>query len=125
MDSLRSYLTEALTTRGHRVVAVGTAQAGLAHMLDVERVPDAVILDLVMPDGHGTDVLREAREAGFRSPVILSSGYTDSQVVDMADNRRTRFLPKPYGGRELDEALSWARSRLPTADQRAAGTSNR
>ena len=59
--------------------------------------PDAVILDIGMPDGNGLDFLRELRDKGSRIPVLLLTGYgNDAEVESGFDAGCDDYLPKPY-----------------------------
>ena len=59
-------LTTNLRGAGYEVVRAATAEEALAAA--AARLPDAVVLDLVLPDGSGVDVCRELRTwSEFRS----------------------------------------------------------
>lgn len=69
---------------------------------------DCIVLDRGLPDGEGTDLLREWREGGFREPVIILSAL--DEVRDKVHGLNTGaddYLAKPY---ELDELLARLRS---------------
>lgn len=81
----------------------GTARAGLEAL--VERTPDLILLDLMLPDGDGLDVCRQIRQRGglaARVPILMltARGETTDRVVGLevgADD----YLPKPFEPREL------------------------
>jgi two-component system, cell cycle sensor histidine kinase and response regulator CckA len=57
----------------------------------------AVLLDLTMPAMHGEDALRAIREIRSGVPVVLSSGYTESEALQRFDDLAlSGFLQKPY-----------------------------
>ena len=97
---LRSYLE----ARGYAVLhrpdlASGLAQARLGK-------PDAVILDVMLPDGDGLAGLRQLR-AGSDVPVIMltARGEDTDRIVGLelgADD----YLPKPFNPRELVARLA-------------------
>jgi two-component system cell cycle response regulator CtrA len=63
---------------------------------------DIIILDLLLPDLHGYEVLRQLRAAGVRTPVLILSGLDalNDKVKGLgfgADD----FLTKPFDHREL------------------------
>jgi two-component system cell cycle sensor histidine kinase/response regulator CckA len=62
---------------------------------------DLAVLDLVMPDGDGRDVLRAVRARRPGMPVILISGYTEQQVDDLEFNDTLAFLHKPFRAVDL------------------------
>jgi sigma-B regulation protein RsbU (phosphoserine phosphatase) len=61
-----------------------------------EFVPDAVILDLSLPDGEGTDVYRFLALTDPDLPVIFASGHGDHERLNEWAGRRVAFLQKPY-----------------------------
>jgi len=64
------------------------------------------ILDIMMPEKDGAQVLREMREQAARFPVLLTSGYAEKEI-DRAlhDKGPTRFLPKPFVRNQLLDAI--------------------
>ncbi len=71
---------------------------------------EAIILDLVLPDIDGIDVLRRLREARMRAPVlILSSRAAVASRIDGLDSGADDFLPKPF---DLDELVARLRALL-------------
>jgi two-component system OmpR family response regulator len=68
---IRELLTSALGFVGYRVRAAGTVAAALGAMR--EDPPDIVVLDVVLPDADGLDMLRMVRSAGDRTPVLMVS----------------------------------------------------
>lgn len=76
---------------------------------------DAVVLDRMLPDGSGLDVLARVRRAGDRTPVILLTALNDSaDRVDGLDAGGDDYLGKPF---DLDELAA----RLRSVARRAAG----
>ncbi len=58
--------------------------------------PDLLLLDLVLPKLDGLEVLRRLPETGCKCPVIVLSGFMNSQVVaDCAALGAAYFMPKP------------------------------
>ena len=88
---------------GFSVQVQGTARAGLEAL--VERTPDLILLDLMLPDGDGLDVCRQIHQRGgpaARVPILMltARGETTDRVVGLevgADD----YLPKPFEPREL------------------------
>ena len=62
-------LTAALAREGFDPVLAETAEAGME--LFARREPDLVLLDVMLPDGDGRDLLRRIRETS-RTPVVCS-----------------------------------------------------
>ena len=69
----------------------------------------AVLLDLTMPVLHGEAVLRHIRALRSDVPVVLSSGYTESEALKrFEDLRLAGFLQKPYTATTLARKIKHA-----------------
>jgi PAS domain S-box-containing protein len=69
----------------------------------------AVLLDLTMPGMSGEDVLRRMRELRMDVPVVLSSGFTESEAVRRFENLGLAgFLQKPYTATALAKKIKQA-----------------
>ena len=69
----------------------------------------AVLLDLTMPGMTGEEVLRRIREIRQDLPVVLSSGYTESEAVKRFENLGLAgFLQKPYTATALAKRIKQA-----------------
>ncbi len=67
---------------------------------------DLVLLDLSMPGMSGRETLRRLREMDSAVPVILSSGYHDTDMSKEMDALNvTCFLPKPYQANRLLDTI--------------------
>jgi len=62
-ESISEPLAAALEREGFDVLVAATAAEG--RKLFRERAPDLVLLDVMLPDGDGKDVLRDIRCSGF------------------------------------------------------------
>ena len=76
------------------------------------RPPDAVILDLVLPDGRGTDVCRELRRGAPRRSLLLSVVGDEREKVAALDAGADDYVEKPFG---IDELLARLRAALRRA----------
>src|SRR6202011_5091318 len=71
---------------------------------------DAIILDLVLPDGDGIDLLRQWRKSGFNEPIlILSARDAVQDRIKGLDLGADDYLSKPFS---LEELLARLRSLL-------------
>jgi len=71
--------------------------------------PDAVILDLVLPDTRGTDVCRELRAWSTVPVIVLSVVGDESEKVAALDAGADDYVTKPFG---VDELLARLRAAL-------------
>ena len=89
-----------LEFEGYEVEVAPDGEAGLAAALSVP--PDLVILDLMLPDRSGFDVLREFRGKGHRFPVlILTARSQESDVVLGFSSGADDYVTKPFSTAEL------------------------
>jgi CheY-like chemotaxis protein len=58
-------------------VKVRLAKTVAEAIAELNREPDLIVLDLMLPDGSGVEVLKQARNAGLRSIVAVVSGAND------------------------------------------------
>ena len=65
------------------------------------RPPDAIILDLVLPDGSGVDVCRELRQWTQVPVVVLSALGDEREKVAALDAGADDYVTKPFGVEEL------------------------
>jgi two-component system cell cycle sensor histidine kinase/response regulator CckA len=65
-----------------------------------------VIMDLTMPNIDGDELFREIRKLRNDIPVIISSGYNESEIIArFTDVFPEGFLKKPYTARQLKEKI--------------------
>lgn len=88
-------------------VAVKVSEQGGGAVAAIEEFhPDAVILDMSLPDMDGAAVMSLIADAWPNLPVLFSSGHGDqSSVEQYFATGRVAFLHKPYDLDELLEAL--------------------
>jgi two-component system, OmpR family, KDP operon response regulator KdpE len=95
---------------GYDVDTAATAKEALAAA--AMRPPDAVILDLVLPDGRGTDVCRELRRWSSAPVLLLSVVGEEQEKVAALDAGADDYVEKPFG---IDELLARLRAALRRA----------
>ena len=76
------------------------------------RPPDAIILDLVLPDGSGIDVARELRSWSAAPILVLSVVGDEAEKVAALDAGADDYVQKPFG---IDELLARLRALLRRA----------
>jgi two-component system phosphate regulon response regulator PhoB len=95
-ESVRQLVRVALQMNDYEVVEAKDGLEGLL-MLDMHR-PDAVVLDLMMPDVGGERMLAQLRstEETKRTPVVIITGKPEvaPEVIGLVG--RENFFPKPF-----------------------------
>lgn len=97
--AIRRTLSVNLRARGYDVETAGDGRSAL-QIVD-ERIPDAILLDLGLPDLDGISVLTRLRT--FTAvPVIVVSGRTESDdKIEALDLGADDYITKPFGLEEL------------------------
>jgi excisionase family DNA binding protein len=99
---LREYIRVNLEMEGYSVREAASADEGLG--LLEESTPDLVLLDVMMPQMDGWEMLRRVQERhGVGTiPVIMFSGKVDEQAAEEAASRGAQgFVGKPFNPQEL------------------------
>jgi two-component system KDP operon response regulator KdpE len=109
---LRQALVINLRARGYEVDAAPDAQGALASAARAR--PDAVVLDLGLPDLDGLDVIRGLRGWSAVPIIVLSAREREADKVAALDAGADDYVTKPFG---MDELLA----RLRAALRRGAG----
>lgn len=93
---LRELLTEQLEADGQFHVH-GAETAGEGTRLLAEIRPDAVLLDVDLPDVNGHEVCRELRGSGFGGPILmLTAAVGDSDTIRGLDSGASDYVTKPF-----------------------------
>jgi two-component system, OmpR family, KDP operon response regulator KdpE len=100
---------------GYRVDTAATAKEALAAA--AMRPPDAVILDLVLPDGRGTDVARELRGWSAAPILVLSAVGEEAEKIAALDAGADDYVTKPFSPEELLARLRAALRRAVPSGQ--------
>ena len=102
-DRLREYLRVNLEMDGYSVREAANAEEGLA-ALD-EEPPDLILLDVMMPEVDGFEMLRRVQERhGVGAiPVIMFSGKVD-EAAAAAERGAQAFIGKPFDPQQLIDA---------------------
>jgi two-component system, OmpR family, response regulator MprA len=103
-DAVRSAVRRALLLGGYEVLLAPDGQDGLLQAQTA--VPDAIILDLGLPDIDGMEVCRRLRSVGDRTPILmLTARDAVEDRVDGLEAGADDYLVKPYDVRELQARL--------------------
>ena len=96
---MRRFLRAALGSHGFRVVEAATAHE--AELAATASPPDAILLDLGLPDADGLVVLRRLREWSKAPVIVLSARGREDDKVTALDAGADDYLTKPFGTSEL------------------------
>ncbi len=92
--TIRESLAMILEFEGYRVETAASGSEALVKLATVE--PDAVLLDVKMPEMDGLAVLAAMRERGYQTPVVVISGHADFETAVEATKRGAwDFFEKP------------------------------
>jgi two-component system KDP operon response regulator KdpE len=103
-------LSSTLRAAGYEIETAATAEEALT--LAAVRPPDAVILDLMLPDRSGTEVCRELRTWTQIPIVVLSAVGDEREKVAALDAGADDYVTKPFGVEELLARLRAALRRV-------------
>ena len=100
-EVIQDLLVTVFKHEGFETTCVGSVAEGVDAL---ERRPDFIVLDLHLPDGQGTQVLRRVRESNLDSKVAVTTGTIDPLLMNEARQLKPdRMLQKPYCVSELAE----------------------
>ena len=92
-------ITAALRAAGYEVSGAETAAGALEAA--ALRPPDAVVLDLRLPDGSGVEVCRRLREWSQAPVVVVSAVDEEDEKIAALDAGADDYITKPYAVGEL------------------------
>lgn len=96
---IRRFLRASLSAHDFDVEECETIRDALVRA--VNPPPDLVILDLGLPDGDGTEVIRRIREWSALPILVLSARGQESDKIAALDAGADDYLTKPFGVGEL------------------------
>lgn len=96
---IHRFLSPALEAAGYEAKRANSGQEGLRGIALWN--PDAVVLDLGLPDMDGKDVLVRAREFYSGPVIILSARDREAEKIDALDLGANDYVEKPFGVGEL------------------------
>jgi two-component system, OmpR family, KDP operon response regulator KdpE len=120
-SQIRRFLRTTLSAERYRLHEAATAADGIRQA--ASRQPDAILLELVLPDGDGLDVITHIRQWNATVPIIVISVRDhERDKVRALDAGADDFVSKPFSVRELLARLRAGLRRsaaLPDTDVRA------
>ena len=104
-DRLREFVRVNLEMEGYTVREASSVEQGLAAL--EEESPDLILLDVMMPQVDGWEMLRRVQERhGVGAiPVVMFSGKVDDETLADAESRGAQaFIGKPFNPQQLIES---------------------
>lgn len=114
---IRRLLRITLEAAGFTVLEAESGRVGLEEA--VRRTPDAIILDLGLPDIGGLEVLRQIREWSKVPVLVLTVQAAEDDKVRALDSGADDYLTKPFGAGELTARLRAILRRAPEENEPA------
>ncbi len=108
-QQMRELVTDILDHAGFKVVAVPTADDGLA--IALAEPPDVVLCDVVLPDALGFDTVQTLNDHPRTQhvPCILFTGH--EEMLNYALGKNIKVLKKPFSPEEMVELITEAAAR--------------
>jgi two-component system, NarL family, response regulator DevR len=102
----RRALCSLLASVGIESIAAGTVAEAVALL---ERRPACIVLDLLLPDGTGLDVMLAVRRMGLQTRIVISTGAGDPDLLGAALALGPEaLLQKPHGATLLLDLIQGA-----------------
>lgn len=99
---IQEVASEILSKYGYNIITANNGQKGIEIYASKMDKIDLIILDLVMPEMSGTDVLVEVMQMNPNAKVVVASGYSaNGPIRDAISQGARRFIDKPYTLRQL------------------------
>src|SRR5262245_543213 len=114
--TIRRFLKTTLVSHGYDVFEAATG--GEALQESVSAHPDAIILDLGLPDMDGLEVTRRIRKRSKTPIVILSVRDDETDKIAALDAGADDYLTKPFSAAEMLARLRAVMRRLVPKDEK-------
>ena len=96
----RAHVRASLEAEGFDVLEAASGPEGLAAL--EEESPDLILLDVMMPQMDGWEMLRRVQEQhGGAVPVVMFSGQVDNVAGEAAERGASGFIGKPFDPQQL------------------------
>ena len=105
--AVRSLVARVLSNVGHTVIEAGSGAEAFGILQALERPPDLLLTDLVLPGGmRGHELADMMRSSASGLPVVFMSGYSQDTVVNGGRiEEGVGFLQKPFTAEKLAQTV--------------------
>jgi DNA-binding response OmpR family regulator len=107
--AIRDALIRALSERGHVVTSTPAAMVALQQVLKAP--PDAVLLDLGLPDLGGHEALRMIRSVSAVPVLVITARDDEAEIVRALDAGADDYVIKPFGADQIEARVNAVRRR--------------
>jgi len=94
-----------LQSAGFDVLPAADAQEAMRVYENNGRKIDLLMTDMALPGRNGRQLAHDLRNTSAEIPILLTSGYVESECDSEPREPRTYFLPKPHSRAELVEMM--------------------
>lgn len=115
--TIRRFLKATLISHGYNVFEATNAKEALESSVSAH--PDAIILDLGLPDLDGTEVTRQIRKRAKIPIIILSVRENETDKIAALDAGADDYLTKPFNAGEMLARLRAVMRRLLPQNERS------
>ena len=103
---LAEIIKQYLSKRGFSVKTAESAKEAISILEKSKRV-DVILLDLMLPDAHGLDILKSIRTHSKQVVIIIITGIKDlNTVIEAMKSGADDYLVKPFRLWELEEKIN-------------------
>jgi signal transduction histidine kinase len=104
--SVRLLTTKILSHQGHVVTSAESCAQARRAVVKESAAFDVIVCDVGLPDGSGLNLATSLLRQYPTMRALIASGYTESLFPGDLDTSRARYLPKPFGVRDLVNGLA-------------------
>ncbi len=98
-ENIRTFVSALLQASDYQVICAATMENG--RMLFSSYNPDLIVLDLGLPDGDGTELLKHIRKSSAVPIIVLSARGNEADKVSSLDLGANDYVTKPFGSAEF------------------------
>jgi two-component system cell cycle sensor histidine kinase/response regulator CckA len=103
-EGSRRVLARLLSKRGHRVFTASSMAEAFPLLLS--KNPELIVLDMIMPETRGPENIRNIREQGIETPILICTGQIDGDLIEQGLKAGAGgVVTKPFSASEFLNAM--------------------